>query len=91
MEVEYSLPDGRIKGDLAKLIDLADPLENDLVAVNQFTVIENKRNRRPDVVLFVNGLPLVLMELKDPKNPKATLKRAYNQIQTYKRGYPFHL
>jgi len=88
MEVEYSLPDGRIKGDLAKLIDLADPLENDLVAVNQFTVIENKRNRRPDVVLFVNGLPLVLMELKDPKNPKATLKRAYNQIQTYKGDIP---
>ncbi|MDY6847225.1 MAG: type I restriction endonuclease subunit R, partial [Chloroflexota bacterium] len=86
--VEYRLPDGRIKGDLAWLIDFGDSSNNDFVAVNQFTVIENKRNRRPDVVLFVNGLPLVLMELKDPKNPKAHLKRAFNQIQTYRVDIP---
>jgi type I restriction enzyme R subunit len=86
--VEYRLPDGRIKGDLAWLIDFTDPNRNDYAAVNQFTVIENKRNRRPDVVLFVNGLPLVLMELKDPKNPKAHLKRAFNQIQTYREDIP---
>ena len=88
VELEYRLPDGRIKGDIARLIDHEHPRANDLVGVNQFTVIENKRNRRPDVVLFVNGLPLVLMELKDPKNPKAHLQRAYNQIQTYKRDIP---
>lgn len=86
--VEYRLPDGRIKGDLARLADFGDPAGNDLCAINQFTVIENKRNRRPDVVVFVNGLPLVLMELKDPKNPKATIKRAFNQIQTYKKDIP---
>jgi type I restriction enzyme, R subunit len=88
LPVEYRLPDGRIKGDLVRLIDDDDPLNNDLVAVNQFTVIENKRNRRPDVVLFVNGLPLVLMELKNPKNPKADLRKAFNQVQTYRQDIP---
>lgn len=86
--VEYRADDGRIVGDLARLVDFTDPKANDFAAVNQFTVIENKRNRRPDLVLFVNGLPLVLMELKDPKNPKADLKKAFNQIQTYKQDIP---
>ncbi len=86
--LEVETPDGEVEYHIARLIDFEQPLNNDLLAVNQFTVIENKRNRRPDVVLFVNGLPLVLMELKDPKNPKADLRRAFQQIQTYKRDIP---
>ncbi len=88
IQLEVRQPDGRIRGDLARLVDYANPAGNDLAAVNQFTVIENKRNRRPDVILFVNGLPLVLIELKDPKNPKADLLRAFNQVQTYQRDIP---
>ena len=61
---------------------LGDPTSNDLLAVNQFTVV-GSRERRPDVVLFVNGLPLVLMELKRPGEQNATLRGAFNQIQTY--------
>ncbi|MBW6466286.1 MAG: type I restriction endonuclease subunit R, partial [Brevefilum sp.] len=86
--LEVREPDGRIRGDLAWLINYDDAHANDLAAINQFSVIENKRTRRPDVVLFVNGLPLVLMELKDPKNPKADLRRAFNQIQTYRVDIP---
>ena len=66
------------------LLDLDDLANNDWLAVNQFTIIENKRNRRPDIVLFVNGLPLAVIELKNPADEKATLKHAYNQLQTYK-------
>jgi type I restriction enzyme, R subunit len=56
--------------------------------VNQFTVIEDNRNRRPDIVLFVNGLPLVVIELKNAADEKANLNAAYNQLQTYKREIP---
>jgi len=86
--VSFHTPDGSIRHDLARLVAFDHPSQNDLLAVNQFTVIENKRNRRADLILFVNGLPLVLMELKDPKNPKADLRRAFNQIQTYRRDIP---
>jgi type I restriction enzyme R subunit len=61
---------------------------NDLLAVNQYTVVENNRNKRPDVILFVNGLPLVLVELKNAADEKATIKSAYKQVQTYKETIP---
>ena len=77
-------PDGTISGEQARLIDFDDPDANDWLAVNQFTVIENKANRRPDVVIFVNGLPLGVIELKNPGDENATLDGAFNQLQTYK-------
>ena len=64
VEVEYSRPDGSIAGDRVRLVDFARPAANDWFAVNQFTVIESQHNRRPDVVVFVNGLPLAIIELK---------------------------
>lgn len=82
--VEYYSDEGILKGDQVRLIDFEDPAANDWLAVNQFTVIENKTNRRPDVVVFVNGLPLAVLELKNPGDENATLDGAFNQLQTYK-------
>ena len=82
--VEVRRPDGSIGGELARLIDLQDVTANDWLAVNQFTVIENKANRRPDVVVLVNGLPLGVIELKNPGEQNATLDGAFNQLHTYK-------
>jgi type I restriction enzyme, R subunit len=82
--VEVRRADGSIGGEQARLIDFDDPEANDWVAVNQYTVIENKANRRPDVVVFVNGMPLGVVELKNPGDENATLDGAFNQLQTYK-------
>ncbi len=82
--VEVTRADGTIGGDNARLIDFDDLDANDWLAVNQFTVIENKANRRPDIVLFVNGLPLGVIELKNPGDENATMDGAFNQLQTYK-------
>ena len=84
MPVEVRRDDGTISGEQVRLIDFDDPDANDWLAVNQFTVIENKANRRPDVVIFVNGLPLGVVELKNPGDENATLDGAFNQLQTYK-------
>lgn len=86
--VEYRRPDGSIAGAQARVIDFDDPENNDWLAVNQFTVSENKYVRRPDVVLFVNGLPLVLIELKSPADEEATIRTAFEQLQTYKMELP---
>ncbi len=89
--VEYRRPDGSIAGAQVRVLDLAKTEktdENDWLAVNQFTVLENRHTRRPDVVLFINGLPLVLMELKNAADENATIGTAYNQIQTYKAELP---
>ena len=86
--LEVAREDGSIGGETARLIDLADAEANDWLAVNQFTVIEHEHNRRPDVVLFVNGLPLAVMELKNPGDENATLEGAFNQLQTYKDQIP---
>ena len=86
--VELTREDGTIGGDVARLIDFEDVEANDWLAVNQFTVIERDHNRRPDVALFVNGLPLAVMELKNPSDENATLEGAYNQLQTYKDQIP---
>jgi type I restriction enzyme R subunit len=80
--------DGDQRGDLVWLIDFKNPENNEFIVTNQFTVIENGNNKRPDIVLFVNGIPLVVIELKNPADENATLKSAYNQIQTYKQTIP---
>ena len=82
--VEVRRADGSISGEQVRLIDFDDPDANDWLAVNQYTVIENKANRRPDVVIFVNGMPLGVIELKNPGDENATLDGAFNQLQTYK-------
>ena len=86
--VEVAREDGSIGGDAARLIDFTDADSNDWLAVDQFTVIEGQNNRRPDVVLFVNGLPLAVIELKNPGDENATLEGAFNQLQTYKDEIP---
>ena len=86
--VEVRRSDGSIGGEQVRLIDFDDPDANDWLAVNQFTVIENKVNRRADVVIFVNGLPLGVLELKNPGDENATLDGAFNQLQTYKTQTP---
>jgi type I restriction enzyme R subunit len=84
VEVEHRAADGSVRTSLVWLIDWDDPANNDWLVVNQFTIVENNRNRRPDVMVFVNGLPLGLVELKNPGDENATLKGAWNQIQTYR-------
>jgi len=86
--VEYSRSDGSIAGDHARLVNFEDVHANDWLAVNQFTVIEGQHNRRPDIVIFVNGLPLGLIELKNAADEDATIWSAYAQLQTYKAQIP---
>jgi type I restriction enzyme R subunit len=88
VDVEYSRPDGSIKGDKARLIDFIHVDTNDWFVVNQFTVIESQHNRRPDVIVFVNGLPLALIELKNAADEESTIWSAYAQLQTYKAEVP---
>ena len=88
VDVEFRRPDGSIKGDKVRLIDFANPTNNDLMVTNQFTVVESGINRRPDVVAFVNGLPLVVIELKNAASENATIEDAFNQLQTYKAQIP---
>jgi type I restriction enzyme R subunit len=78
----------RERGDSVWLINFANPEKNEFLAVNQYTVVEKNQNKRPDVVLFVNGIPLIVMELKNPADEQATIGRAYEQIQTYKATIP---
>jgi type I restriction enzyme R subunit len=82
--VEYRAADGEIRGAQARVIDFDQPSANDWLAVNQFSVTENKHARRPDVVLFVNGLPLAVVELKNAADEGATIWSAWRQLQTYK-------
>jgi len=86
--VEYRAAEGDIRGAQVRVIDFDEPANNDWLAVNQVTVIENKHNRRPDVVLFVNGLPLAILELKNAADEDATIWTAFQQIQTYKAEIP---
>lgn len=86
--VEYRNADGRIVGDKVWLLDLDVVEANDWLAVNQFTVVEGSQNRRPDVVLFVNGLPLAVLELKNAAAENATIADAFNQLQTYLAQIP---
>ena len=86
--VEYRAADGSIRGAQARVIDFDRADNNDFLAVNQFTVSENKHTRRADVVLFINGLPLVLIELKNAVAENATIWTAFQQFQTYKAELP---
>ena len=88
VNVEYRDEDGRIRGAQVRVIDFEDVGANDFLAVNQFAVVENKNSRRPDVVLFVNGLPLGIIELKNPTDADATIWSAWQQLQTYKSELP---
>jgi type I restriction enzyme R subunit len=95
--VEYQRADGSIGGDLVRVLDYGEPENNEFLAVNQFTVVENlsacnaqagQHERRPDVVLFINGLPIAVMELKNAATENATIWTAFNQLQTYKMQIP---
>ena len=88
VEVEYQDTDGRVRGDQVRVIDFENPSNNDWLAVNQFTVTDDRNTRRPDVVLFVNGLPLGIIELKNPADEDATIWTAWQQLQTYKAELP---
>ncbi|MYB49350.1 MAG: type I restriction endonuclease subunit R [Dehalococcoidia bacterium] len=88
VEIEYRESGGQVRGDLVRVIDFDEPANNDLLTVNQFTVSENRNTRRPDVVLFVNGLPLGVIELKNPTDEDATIWSAWQQLQTYKSELP---
>ena len=85
--VEYK-KNGETRGEPVNLIDWHNIDNNEFLVVNQFTVIEDNHNRRPDLVIFINGLPLVVIELKNAVDEKANLRAAYNQLQTYKREIP---
>ena len=86
--VEYVDTGGRVRGAQVRVIDFNEPDANDWFAVNQFTVVENRHERRPDIVLFVNGLPLAVVELKNPLDEDATIWSAFQQLQTYKAEVP---
>jgi type I restriction enzyme, R subunit len=85
--VQYQ-KDGETRGDFVRLIDWAHPEKNEWWAVNQFTIKGPHKTRRPDIILFVNGLPLVLLELKNPADENANIWKAFDQIETYKEQIP---
>jgi type I restriction enzyme R subunit len=85
--VQYQ-KDGETRGDFVRLVDWETPAKNEWVAVNQFTIKGARHTRRPDIILFVNGLPLVLLELKNPADENADIWKAFDQIQTYKEQIP---
>jgi type I restriction enzyme R subunit len=87
IDVEYRKKD-RIAGDKVWILDYENPSNNEFLVVNQFTVIEGNTNKRPDVILFVNGLPLVVIELKNAADENADVNAAFNQLQTYKQAIP---
>lgn len=80
--------EGSERGELVWLIDFDNPLNNEFAVINQYTIVENGRNKRPDLILFVNGLPLVVIELKNAADENATLQSAFRQVETYKKAIP---
>jgi type I restriction enzyme R subunit len=85
--VQYQ-KDGETRGDFVRLMDWTQVTSNDWLAVNQFSIKGPHHTRRPDIILFVNGLPLVLLEIKNPADENANVWKAYDQIQTYKEQIP---
>ena len=85
--VKYAVK-GEERSSVVKLIDYADADKNDFYVVNQYTFVENGNNRRPDIILFINGLPLVLMELKSPSKDEVGAENAFNQIRNYMQDIP---
>ncbi|MEK7401435.1 MAG: type I restriction endonuclease subunit R, partial [Gemmatimonadota bacterium] len=88
VNIDYRDADGAVRGTQAAVIDFDNPANNDWLAVNQFSVVEHRHSRRPDVVLFVNGLPLAVIELKNAADESATIWTAFHQLQTYKAEVP---
>lgn len=88
VDIQVKQKDASYRTDKAYLFDFVDPKNNEFVAMNQFTVVENGVDKRPDVVIFVNGLPLVVFELKSASEEKVSISDAFNQIQTYKNAIP---
>ena len=88
IDVKFSVGDGKARTDKVWLVDFAVPENNEFLAVNQYTVLENHNKKRPDVVLLINGLPLVVMELKNAADENADVHAAYQQLQTYKQLIP---
>jgi type I restriction enzyme R subunit len=80
--------DSGIRGEKIYIVDFENPENNEFLAINQFTIVEGNQNKRPDIILFVNGLPLVVIELKNAVDGNANLKSAFNQLQTYKQAIP---
>ncbi|MFZ5430332.1 MAG: type I restriction endonuclease subunit R [Bacteroidota bacterium] len=87
VDVEMRTESG-IRGEKIYIVDFTHPENNEFLAVNQFTIVEGNQNKRPDIILFVNGLPLVVIELKNAVDENANLKSAFNQLQTYKQSIP---
>src|SRR6218665_2161168 len=87
VEVEVRTADG-IRGEKVYIADFNKPENNEFLAVNQFTIIEGNQNKRPDIILFINGLPLAVIELKNAVDENATIKSAFSQLQTYKQAIP---
>jgi type I restriction enzyme R subunit len=85
--VEYR-KNGDIKGDFVHVVDFENPLNNEFLVVNQYTLVQNNNNKRPDVLLFINGIPLVIFELKNPADENATCHKAFDQLQAYKLAIP---
>lgn len=85
--VEYR-KGGDIKGDFVQVVDFENPLNNEFLVVNQYTIVQNNNNKRPDVLLFINGIPLVVFELKNPADENATCYKAFDQLQAYKLAIP---
>lgn len=87
VDIEVRTADG-IRGVKANLVDFNEPANNEFLCVNQFTIIENNTNKRPDIILFINGLPLVVIELKNAVDENANTETAFHQLQTYKQYIP---
>jgi type I restriction enzyme R subunit len=80
--------DSGIRGEKVYIVDFDNPKNNEFLAINQFTIVEGSQNKRPDIILVINGLPIIVIELKNATDENATVKTAFNQLQTYKQAIP---
>lgn len=88
VDVKFMVGDGKSRTDKVWLVDFATPDNNEFLAVNQFAVVENNTNKRADIVLFINGMPMVVVELKNASDEKADLQAAFHQLRTYQQVIP---
>ena len=88
VDVKFGIGEGRTKTDKVWLIDFDNPENNEFLAVNQYTVIENNNNKRPDIVLFINGLPLIVIELKNATDENADVQASVSSVANIS-AYPF--
>ena len=88
VKVEVENKEGELRGRFVKVFDFKNPLDNEFLVVNQFTVQGIEKVRRPDVVVFINGIPVTIFELKNPRIEEATIQTAYHQLQEYKKDIP---